>query len=124
MVSEAVRRGWDICTTDIAKAFLQGATYEELAKLIGEPEREVNFYLPPRNVAMLRTLLGFKDVDPQTEVIRCDKPGAGLVDAPRAFSIKLKLVTSEGCQLRSSRIDPELCFKVGTIKGNTEVVMI
>ena len=44
---------------------------------------------------MLRTLPGFKDFDPQTEVTHCDKPGTGLVDAPRAFSIKLKLVTGE-----------------------------
>ena len=33
LVSEAVLRGWDICFTDISKAFLQGVTYEELAKL-------------------------------------------------------------------------------------------
>ena len=46
LVSEAVRRGWDIGTTDISKAFLQGVTYEELAQLTGEKQREVNFYLP------------------------------------------------------------------------------
>ena len=42
IVSEAVKRGWDICTADISKAFLQG----ELAELTGETLRGVNFYLP------------------------------------------------------------------------------
>ena len=32
LVSEAVRQKWDIITTDISKAFLQGLTYEELAR--------------------------------------------------------------------------------------------
>ena len=36
LVSEAVRRKWDLATTDISKAFLQGVTYEDLAKLTGE----------------------------------------------------------------------------------------
>ncbi len=112
LVSEAVRRGWDICTTDIAKAFLQGVTYKELAKLTGEPEREVNFFPPAHNVSMLRMLPGFEGFDPQTEVIHCDTPGTGLVDAPRAFSTKLTLVTGEECQLELSLIDPELCLKV------------
>ena len=39
LVSEAVARGWDVLTTDISKAFLQGVTYEELAQLTGEPQR-------------------------------------------------------------------------------------
>ena len=37
LVSEAVRRGWDICTTDISNAFLQAVTYTELAEAIGNP---------------------------------------------------------------------------------------
>ena len=46
MASEAVVRKWVICAADISKAFLQGVACEELAKLTGEPAREVNFYLP------------------------------------------------------------------------------
>ena len=39
-----------------------------------------------------------ENFDPQTEVLHCDKPGTGLVDAPRAFSMKLKRVTeTENC---------------------------
>ena len=50
IVSEAVANGWDIYTSDVNKAFLQGVTYEELAQLTGEPVREVNFYLPNESV--------------------------------------------------------------------------
>ena len=92
LVSEAVLRGWDICTADISKAFLQGVTYEELSELTGEPIREVNFWLPPSNIPLLQKVPGFENFDPTKEVLRCDKPGTGLVDAPRAFNMKLKLV--------------------------------
>ena len=64
LVSESVRRRWDICTTDIGKAFLQGVTHEGVAKLTGEPERKVKFYLPPHNVAMLRTFAGIRECRP------------------------------------------------------------
>ena len=67
LVSEAVCRGWAIATTDINKAFLQGVTYEELAKLTGEPQREVNVYLPASNIPILRRVPGFEDFDPQKE---------------------------------------------------------
>ena len=53
LVSEAVIRKWDIATTDISKAFLQGVTYKELSDMTGEPMREVNFYLPSANVGLL-----------------------------------------------------------------------
>ena len=65
LVSEAARRNWGICTTDIAEVVLQGVTYEELATCPGEPEREVNFYLPPRNAGTLRNLPGFEAFDPR-----------------------------------------------------------
>ena len=97
LVSEAAAHGWDITTTDISKAFLEGVTYKELAELTGTQEREVNFYLPPHNLPLRRTIPGFESFDPQREVLHCDKPGTGSVDAPRAFSLKLKkLLTTEG----------------------------
>ena len=84
-------------------------TYE--SKLTGEPVREVNFYLPASNVPLLRQLPGFEDFDPQTEGLHCDKPGTGLADAPRAFSIKLRGVTEDKCHMVSSQVDPEMCFR-------------
>ena len=55
-------------------------------------------------------LQGFSDFRPDREVLHCDKPGTGLVDAPRAFSIKVGQVTSK-CGLRPTSVDPELVLK-------------
>ena len=111
VVSVAVQQGWDIVTADVEKAFLQGVTYEELAQMTGEAPREVNFYLPPGSVPMLRRVPGFENFDPHTEVCHCDKPGTGLVDAPRAFSMKLATVTKDKCGLLPCSVDGELCLK-------------
>ena len=100
-----------LCAADISKAFLQGVTYEELSELTGEPAREVNFYLPGYNVPQLQSIQAFEDFDPKTEVLHCDKPGTGLVDAPRAFSLKLLKVTRDKCKLMPSTVDPELCMR-------------
>ena len=53
---------------------------------------------------------GFEDFDPQNEVFHCDKPGTGLGDAPRAFSIQLRGVT-DSCKLVPSQIDNEFCVR-------------
>ena len=110
VVSEAVLRGWDIGTTDISKAFLQGVTYKELAEATGEPLREVNFDLPAYCVPILRQLPGWENFDPRVEVIHCDKPGTGCVDAPRCFSIKLARITNQVCGMKPCSVDSELCF--------------
>ena len=111
IVSEAVRQKRVLLTTDISKAFLQGVTYKELSELTGKPMREVNFYLPMSNVHLLRQVPGFESFDPQKEVLHCDKPGTGLVDALRAFTMKLSLVTRDKCGLIPSKVDPELCMR-------------
>ena len=56
LASEAANRCWPIMSTDISKAFLQGVTYEELARITGEPLRDVNFYLPNDTIAVLKQL--------------------------------------------------------------------
>ena len=89
VVSEAVKRGWDLWTADVGKAFLQGVTYEELAELTGEPLREVNFDLDWESTNYLRHLPGFEGFNRNTEVLGMLKPGTGCVDAPRCFSLKL-----------------------------------
>ena len=111
VVSEAVLRKWDIGTTDISKAFLQGVTYEELAATTGEPLREVNFYLPGYAVEFIKQNKGWEDFDPRTEVINCIKPGTGCVDAPRCFSLKLAKVTRDICGLIPCTVDAEVCVK-------------
>ncbi len=44
-------------------------------------------------------------------MLHCDKPGTGLADAPRAFSLKLSMITRDKCGLIPSNIDQELCYK-------------
>ena len=73
--------------------------------------REVNFYLPASSIPILRRVKGFENFDPTKEVLHCDKPGTGLVDAPRAFAIKLRKITRDECHMKPSLIDPELCFR-------------
>ena len=108
LVSEAANRGWPLASTDISKAFLQGVTYEELAELTGEPLRNVNFYLPANSIEALKKLPGYGDFDPAKEVLHCDKPGTGSVDAPRAFHLKLAKVMREELGYRPTRTDAEL----------------
>ena len=108
LVSEAANRKWPIVCTDISKAFLQGVTYEELARITGEPLRDVNFYLPPDSVSVLKQLPGYANFDPAREVLKSLKPGTGSVDAPRAFHLKLAKVTREELNFVPSRSDEEL----------------
>jgi hypothetical protein len=109
LISEAALRKWPICAADISKAFLQGVTYEELAKITGETLREVNFVLPRHNVEQLRKIKGYETFDPDTEVLHCVKPGTGSVDAPRAFSLKLADILTK-LKLTPSRVDPEIWY--------------
>ena len=88
----------------------QGVTYEELSRLTGEPRREVNFMLPASCIPILRKLQGYEDFDASSEVCHCDKPGTGLVDAPRAFSMKLGQVTRDKCGMLPTSVDSELCL--------------
>ena len=108
LCSEAVAQGWDVATADISAAFLQGVTYEELSELTGEPLREVNFILPAYCIPFLKKVPGFEDFNPVHEVLHCDKPGTGLKDAPRAFSLKLARVTLGVCHLFPTSVDREL----------------
>jgi len=117
-------RGWELCSADISKAFLQGVTYEELHKLTGEPLREVNFSLPPASVGLLQRVPGFEGFNPNTEVLHCDKPGTGSVDAPRCFSMKLSICTSQQCGMKPSSVDQELCMLHVKENGTVRLVCL
>ena len=107
IVSECVLRKWHLASTDISKAFLQGVTYQELAKETNAPLRDVSFELCDRAASVLGRLSGMEGFDPQTEVLHCLKPGTGCRDAPRCFAIKLRHAT-EAYGLRSTLVDSEL----------------
>ena len=110
VASEAAKRRWCLAATDISKAFLQGATYQELSEITGEPIREVNFYLTSANIHLLHQVQGLADFNPSLEVLHCDKPGTGSVDAPRCFSMTLSICTTQRCGMVASSVDPELCL--------------
>ena len=86
-----------MCSADVSKAFLQGLTYEEIAKDTGAPLREAHF--EHGCVPSLRHVEGLEDFNPSTEMLHSDKPGTGLKDAPHAFSLKLARSTAKfGCR--------------------------
>jgi len=108
LTSEAVLRGWDIISADVPKAFLQGISYEDLAAQTGEPLREVSFTVPPATAAELRKIPGYETFDERKEVLKCTKPGTGLRDAPKCFSLKLRQVTVDEVGFRPLALENEL----------------
>ena len=79
-----------------------------LAEITREPLGEVNFYLPPLSVEVLKELPGFANFNPQFEVLHCDKPGTGSVDALRAVHLKLASVLRCALGFIRTRADEEL----------------
>ena len=59
---------WELMTIDVNKAFLQGATYQELEAITGEAPREVCFMLSNGMADVLRQIPGFESYD---ESIHC-----------------------------------------------------
>jgi hypothetical protein len=60
VVSAAVQCGWPLFTWDISTAFLQGASFEELAKLTGQPVRQVSFKPPAGSEDLMAECPGIK----------------------------------------------------------------
>ena len=81
----------------------------------------MNFYLPGPSQHLLQRIPGFEGFNPSTEILHNDKPGTGLVDAPRAFSYKLAQVTSRECDLQPTTVDAELVVKHDN--GNLVAIM-
>ena len=90
--SDAAIKKWRILACDIANASLQGFTYQELVELTGESIREVNLGITPKDAEVLRWVPGLETFGEKAEVLNSGKPGAGLVDAPRTFSLKVQHV--------------------------------
>ena len=98
---------WPLVACDITKAFLQGLTYEEMSACTGEPVREVNLEISADAAEIIRQVPGFESFNELQEVLHNDKPGTGLVDAPRAFSLKVAQVLQK-LGLRPTTVDPEV----------------
>ena len=57
--------------------------------------REVCFTVPPATAAELRKVPGLENLDEMKEALTCTKPGTGLRDAPKCFSMRLRRVIVE-----------------------------
>merc|ERR1712051_155888 len=75
---------------DISAAFLKGMTFEEIATLTGEPLRQVQLEVPPKDALLVQQLPDMADFGHQSEVLDLIKALWGLKDAPRAFSLRLQ----------------------------------
>ena len=99
--------GFELFSFDVSKAFAKGMSFEELARLTGEPLRQVQFEVAPGDVAVIRKIPGFESFDPNTEVLAMIKSIYGLKDAPRAWRKKLHEVLSAFGML-ASKADPQV----------------
>ena len=108
LTSEAVLRGWGVVSADVPKAFSQGISYADLAAQTGEPLREFSFPVPPAMAADLRKIPGLETFDERKEVLRCTKPGTGLRDALKCFSLKLRRVTVDEAGFTPLALEGEL----------------
>jgi hypothetical protein len=87
---------WPLFLADVSTAFLQGLTFEELAKLNGGQAREVCFTPPANSAQYFKELKGMDSYNPSLHVLRMKKPVYGLKDAPKAWRTKLDMVLKEG----------------------------
>ena len=117
----AAQEGWHMVSADVSAAFLKGITFADLTAKFGDIERDISFDLPEGGAAILRTLPGFFGFDPATEVLSMKKPGFGLGDAPRAWSLNLGEAIKAG-RLKPSRIDAKLFLRHGK-DGRLELVV-
>ena len=86
-------RTWVLATPDVETAFLKGLTYKEISDMTGESLRMVYFHLPKGVAAVMRQIPRYKEYDERYHCLRRTRPGNGTQDAPRAFWLKLALVT-------------------------------
>ncbi len=97
---------WRICIADVGTAFLQGVTFEELAKMTGDPIREVSF-MPPKGSELYVTDLD-AELDFSKHVLKMLKPVYGLKDAPRCWRMRKDKALQE-IHGKPVRMDPALC---------------
>ena len=68
LIAIAVQQGWSLWSADISEAFLRGLTFKELHEEGGEL-RQVQISLPPGGEHLLRTIPGYENYNPQSEVL-------------------------------------------------------
>ena len=124
IVAVCVQFGWKLQSADVSQAFLRGITFQSLSELPGEIQRSVQLELPAGSAALLRTVPGYENFDPATEVLDLLKPGYGLKDAPRLWSMALNTALSEA-GLKPLLTDPQIFVKhVAASPGQLTLVLI
>ena len=88
VVSIAVQEQWKLWIADVATAFLQSDTFEQLEHA-GDATRDVSFSPPTGYEQEFLKLKGFETMNFQREVFKLLRPAYGLRDAPRAWKRKL-----------------------------------
>ena len=99
VTSGSVCKGWQLTAIDVRKAFLKESG-TEFSKATKEPQRKVCFELDCDAAEMRQALPGFKDFNPDYELLEMLKPGAGCKYAPRCWAIQLSKATNDefGCK--------------------------
>ena len=102
VVSACVQNQWSLFSWDISTAFLQGISFQDLAKVTGEPIRKACLKPPAGFEHMFRKIFG---ISFETHVLEMIKPVYGLKDAPRAWRIALDnvLIRSGGRPLNCDK---------------------
>ena len=107
----AVQFKWRLVSADVSEAFLRGLTFKELFEGgTGREMRNVQLALPAGCDELIRTIPGMEDFDSQVEGLELLKPGFGLKDAPRMWSLALSRVLAAAGVL-PTRVDPQLYVK-------------
>ena len=95
IVNQAVvEHRWDLFSSDVSTAFLQGLTFGEMYKMGLMDQREVCLYIPKNSLNLIRKLPGMEDFDPDYHVLQMLKGGFGLKYAPRMWRIRLAVLHS------------------------------
>lgn len=99
----AVQSDWEDYSAAVSLAFLNGMSFDEVAKVKGEPKRHVQIDVPPGSVPTLFILDDYADFDGQSEVLDMLRGGFGLTDASRLwYLVSSEVLTSLSdfpCQL-------------------------
>ena len=89
VIHVAVQESWTLWIADVATAFLQSDTFQQLAEQEGTVVRDVCL-MPPRGYETeFQKVKGLEGMDFTRECLHLLRPAYGLKDAPRAWKVKL-----------------------------------
>ena len=108
IAATAAQNRWPLVSADVGNAFLRGMTFKELAEYQGTQEREVCMEMPTDTIPLLREFKQFASFNITFQALKLDKPGYGLNDAPRAWSLKLRQHMTSVQQMYPCKTDDQI----------------